>query len=483
MSETVIIQDQQIKVTVKSDTVKVSFLQTNTVTSGGGGGTITNGSGTTANGTAVDLGGTITQDTDINVGNGTGNLLRIFAGPGAFLANSALMLFDDDDLGSPAIQTFSFGSINTNYGKIKHALGAVALGAITDGDGEFQLILSGEDNRAYFTDARTIKRGIEYDADGYVQQDGTLTDKRYVDAAVLAGPFWKLASTSTLTGAVDIVGTTTNIIKHTFNTLGTTQTNGAGLWLTNTTVAAAGAQQVSPSLTLEGQGWKTNSTAASQSVKFTQYVLPVEGAVSPSGIWKLAYSINAGAYTDIFTASSSGKVTFTPNATVSGINIGTYAGAPSTLVNGDAWVDTNAGMGMIRVAGFSYRIMGATSAVTTDARIPFYSSASAGFSASANLTFVTNRLIGTTLYLTLSAGTATAGTCPLVMTTGTLLTAAIAGGVEYNNTFHMTNSDATRRHVVLAASATKTTAGAPYTNDGYITMNIGGTDVRLMTTA
>lgn len=37
MSETVIIQNQEIKVTIKSDTVKISFLQTNTVTSSGGG--------------------------------------------------------------------------------------------------------------------------------------------------------------------------------------------------------------------------------------------------------------------------------------------------------------------------------------------------------------------------------------------------------------------------------------------------------------
>lgn len=36
---------------------------------------------------------------------------------------------------------------------------------------------------------------------------------------------------------------------------------------------------------------------------------------------------------------------------------------------------------------------------------------------------------------------------------------------------------------VVAANATKTTAAAPYANDGYITVTIGGTSVRLMTTA
>ena len=74
-------------------------------------------------------------------------------------------------------------------------------------------------------------------------------------------------------------------------------------------------------------------------------------------------------------------------------------------------------------------------------------------------------------------------TAPLKLDTGTNLTTAEAGAIEYNNTFHVTNSDATRRHVVTAPNTTKVTAGAPYTNDGYITINIGGTDFKVMTTA
>jgi len=80
-----------------------------------------------------------------------------------------------------------------------------------------------------------------------------------------------------------------------------------------------------------------------------------------------------------------------------------------------------------------------------------------------------------------SAGTTTGA--PIQLTSGTNLTTAVSGVIEYDNTFYMTQSDATRRNVVLAASATKTTAGAPYANDGYITVRIGGTDVKVMTTA
>lgn len=83
----------------------------------------------------------------------------------------------------------------------------------------------------------------------------------------------------------------------------------------------------------------------------------------------------------------------------------------------------------------------------------------------------------------LAAGTATASTAPLKFTAGTNLTTAEAGAIEYNNTFHVTNSDATRRHIVTAPNTTKVTASAPYTNDGYITINIGGTDFKVMTTA
>lgn len=88
-----------------------------------------------------------------------------------------------------------------------------------------------------------------------------------------------------------------------------------------------------------------------------------------------------------------------------------------------------------------------------------------------------------TAIIHLKAGTATASTAPLKFTTGTNLTTAEVGAMEYNNTFHVTNSDATRRHVVTAPNTTKVTAGAPYTNNAYVVVNIGGTDFKVMTTA
>ena len=88
-----------------------------------------------------------------------------------------------------------------------------------------------------------------------------------------------------------------------------------------------------------------------------------------------------------------------------------------------------------------------------------------------------------TAYLHIKAGTTGASTAPIKLTTGTVNTTAEAGAIEYNNTFWVTNSDATRRGVVTAVTHTKTTASAPYDNNGYITININGNDVKVMTTA
>lgn len=95
--------------------------------------------------------------------------------------------------------------------------------------------------------------------------------------------------------------------------------------------------------------------------------------------------------------------------------------------------------------------------------------------------------IGTTnptARLHLTAGTATASTAPLKLNSGTAMTTAEAGALEYSSgRLTFTESDAVRRFIVQALASTKTTAAAPYTNDGYITVRINGSDIKLMTTA
>lgn len=87
--------------------------------------------------------------------------------------------------------------------------------------------------------------------------------------------------------------------------LATTPT--AYLTLRNTTAAAAGLQQVSPSLVLEGRGWKTDATAGSQTVRFRQNILPVQGTANPSATWRLQSEINnSGTWTDRATMTTPG---------------------------------------------------------------------------------------------------------------------------------------------------------------------------------
>lgn len=91
------------------------------------------------------------------------------------------------------------------------------------------------------------------------------------------------------------------------SSLGTTPTTAFSL--INPTAAAAGAQQSSPGLSWEGQGWKTDATAASQPVAFRASVLPIQGSSAPQVRWYLKSQINGGALVDAFTVDSNGLAT------------------------------------------------------------------------------------------------------------------------------------------------------------------------------
>ena len=88
------------------------------------------------------------------------------------------------------------------------------------------------------------------------------------------------------------------------------------------------------------------------------------------------------------------------------------------------------------------------------------------------------------------AGTATRatteGTNHLDIFNGTAPVGTLTNGISIYSSSgngHMMDAAGNSGMIVTAANATKTTGGAPYTNDGYITVVIGGTSVRLMTTA
>lgn len=129
-----------------------------------------------------------------------------------------------------------------------------------------------------------------------------LTNKTIAAASNTITGVYLLASGGTLTGANTITGTTTNIVKYVFDALGSSAiTNGAGLWLANTTAAAAGAQQYSPSLVLEGQGWKTGGTPGSQGVRWALQTRSIQGTTNPTGALDIMYSYGASGYAAVAT--------------------------------------------------------------------------------------------------------------------------------------------------------------------------------------
>lgn len=124
--------------------------------------------------------------------------------------------------------------------------------------------------------------------------------------------------------------------------IGATSTD--GLILTNTTAAAAGAQQYSPRLRFTGQGWKTTATAASQTVDWEIENVPVEGTTNPSTNLVISSQVNGGGYTARATLTSGGQLILgTGSSSAPALRMGTTYGFYN---NGGAWNRTNAFFGI-----------------------------------------------------------------------------------------------------------------------------------------
>lgn len=80
--------------------------------------------------------------------------------------------------------------------------------------------------------------------------------------------------------------------------IGTTSTDGH--ILSNSTAAAAGAQQYSPRLRMTGHGWKTTATAASQQCDWIGEVRTIQGSTAPHTLYTWSAQVNAGGYTPLF---------------------------------------------------------------------------------------------------------------------------------------------------------------------------------------
>lgn len=110
-------------------------------------------------------------------------------------------------------------------------------------------------------------------------------------------------------------------------------TSADGIILSNTTAAAAGAQQFSPRLRFTGQGWKTNATAASQTVDFIQELVPIQGSANPSANLYWSSQINGGGYSPRMTLASGGFLGIGENLPTYALHIKTSVAGAGICVN------------------------------------------------------------------------------------------------------------------------------------------------------
>jgi hypothetical protein len=254
---------------------------------------------------------------------------------------------------------------------------------------------------------------------------GTLSDQTDLQNALnLKAPLASPTFTGTVTvptpftlGATSVTstGTQLNYLNAATGTTGTTSTN---------IVFSTSPTLVTPNLGTPSAATLTNATG-----------LPVTGIAPGSGSAFDQIRINAGN-----TAYERFTPTFNPMTSVGDLMQGGTSGVPERLASVGAGSFLRSG-GVTTASAWSTLVLPNAATATY---IP-YATATNTWGESSLLTFSGTRLSPN--YITLAAGTATAGTAPLVGTSGTLLTTIVSGAVEYNNAWYVSSSALNRTGV------------------------------------
>lgn len=111
-------------------------------------------------------------------------------------------------------------------------------------------------------------------------------------------------------------------------------------------------------------------------------------------------------------ATFSGPVAFTADATNAGLNIGSYAGDPSSAATGDLWVNSSTGRFMGRFPTNNRILVNSLSADFAGNRIPIIANADGRLTSTSTFTFISNVLS------TPSISVSTGATLPAATTIG-----------------------------------------------------------------
>lgn len=136
-------------------------------------------------------------------------------------------------------------------------------------------------------------------------------------------------------------GTLVPVAQHEIKSvaLGVTPTQTAGIVLTTAGVAAVNSQQISGLARFRGSGWSTTSVAA-MPLDFYLYCLPVQGAASPSGIFRIDFAANNGTITNI------GALTTTGNFQISGQTVASFGSGQTGI-----YTASSSGLGIFNSNG------------------------------------------------------------------------------------------------------------------------------------
>lgn len=174
----------------------------------------------------------------------------------------------------------------------------------------------------------------------------------FVQNAVSGTTTWPLSGSASFTGAVIMTGTTTNTFKMVYSGLNTTPVVGAGIWLLDSDAATSGNQKISPSIIWEGNGFKSDATTGSKSVRWKADVLPIESSTLPGSMWRLSQDVNAtGTYTDHLIVRA-----WYASAGVTGTSVELSSGTATRLVLGtnNSQIGYSSSSGKLNVSSNSY---------------------------------------------------------------------------------------------------------------------------------